>query len=62
MAVAPPSDLVTDRSGAAATGVVSLEVLLSVFGSVPLAPSSAMLAVLLICASPAGAGETTVTA
>src|ERR671918_919332 len=59
---APPSVLVTDRSGAPVTGVVSLPVLLPGVGSVPLAPSSAIMAVLAICVTPAGSGLATVTA
>src|SRR5215208_1292649 len=58
----PPSLLVTDRSGAAVTGVVSLPELLPGVGSVPLVPSSAMLAVLAIWVTPAATGLTTVRA
>src|SRR5215213_2145189 len=59
---APPSLLVTDRSGAPVTGVVSLPELLAGVGSVPLAPSSAIVAVFEICVTPAGSGSATVTA
>jgi hypothetical protein len=59
---APPSLLVIDRSGAAVTGVVSLAELLAGVGSAPLAPLSAMLAVLEIWVTPAATGLTTVTA
>src|ERR1043165_2067856 len=60
--VAPPSLLLSVRSGPPVIGVVSLPELLLRFWSVPLVPSSAMLAVLLICVTPAGMGVTTVTA
>src|SRR5437016_3245597 len=59
---APPSLLVSDRSGAPVNGVVSLPVLLPGFGSVPLVPSSEMTAVLATWLRPAGAGLATVTA
>src|SRR5919106_5982925 len=59
---APPSLLVTDRSGAPVTGVVSLPELLPGVGSAPWVPSSAMLAVFAICVTPAGSGLVTVTA
>src|SRR5919106_609582 len=59
---APPSLFVTDRSGAPVTGVVSLPVLLPGVGSVPLVPSSAIVAVFAICVTPAGKGLATVTA
>src|SRR5215213_4708285 len=61
-AEAPPSLLVTERSGAPVTGVVSLPELLPGVGSVPLVPSSAIVAVLAICVTPAGSGLVTVTA
>ena len=48
VAVAPPSLFVIERSGAPVNGVVSLPLLLPGVGSVPFAPLSAMLAVLLI--------------
>src|SRR3954454_18644730 len=60
--LAPPSLFVMERSGAPVTGVVSLPLLLPGVGSVPLAPSSAIDAVLLICTTPAAAGLTTVSA
>ena len=44
------------RSGAVTSGVVSLALLLAGVGSGPLAPSSATVAVLLICVTPAGHG------
>src|SRR4051794_10503788 len=62
VAVAPPSDLVTDRSGAAVTGVASVPVLFPGVGSGPPAPSSAMVTVLATDATPAGNGASTVTA
>src|SRR6185369_4080563 len=58
----PPSLLVSARSGAPVNGVVSLPELLPGVGSVPLVPSSAMLAVLAIWLTPAITGLTTVTA
>src|SRR5262245_45412153 len=58
----PPSVLVTIRSGWAATGVVSLALLLAEIGSTPLLPSSPMLAVLLLWVAPARRGVSTVTA
>src|SRR5688572_13103326 len=58
---APPSLLVISRSGAAFSGVVSVSSLLAGTESAPLAPSSPMLAVLLIWVTPAGTGLTTVT-
>src|SRR6185369_12868574 len=58
----PPSLLVSARSGAPVTGVVSLPELLPGVGSVPLVPLSAMLAVFEICDTPAANGFTTVTA
>src|SRR5436190_4406502 len=61
-AVTLPSLLLIERSGAADTGVVSLPELLPGVGSVPLVPSSAMDAVLLICVTPAGSEPSTVTA
>ena len=62
VAVAPPSLFAIVRSGAAVSGVVSVAVLFAGVGSGPFAPSSATDAVLLICATPAGAGLATVTA
>src|SRR4051812_21785987 len=50
----PPSDLVTRRSGAATTGVVSVPVLLLGVGSGPLVPSSAIVTVFAPCVTPAG--------
>src|SRR5947207_1511595 len=61
-AVTSPSLLVSERSGAAVPGVVSLPVLLPGVESVPLVPSSAMLAELLTCVVQAGTGLATVTA
>src|SRR5690242_9905321 len=58
----PPSDFVTERSGAPVTGVVSLPELLPGLGSVPFVPSSAIVAVFEICVTPAGSGSATVTA
>ena len=58
---APPSLLVSDRSGAPVTGVVSLAELLPGVGSAPWVPSSARLAVLEIRLTPAATGLTTVT-
>src|SRR5690242_19847025 len=51
-----------ERSGAEVTGVVSLPELLPGVGSVPLLPSSATPAVLMICVTPAASGVTTSTA
>src|SRR5689334_16956175 len=51
-----------EKSGAAVTGVVSFELLLPGTESAPFAPSSAIEAVLEICATPAATGFTTVTA
>src|SRR5512145_1651956 len=58
----PPSFLPSTRSGAALTGVVSLAVLLAGVGSAPLLPSSATLAVLASCVTPAGTGLITFSA
>src|SRR4051812_8720889 len=58
----PPSDLVTDRSGAAVTGVGSVTVLSAGVPSGPLDPSSATATVFPIDVIPAGSGESTVTA
>src|SRR3954447_26293310 len=62
VAVAPPSDLVTERSGAAVTGVASVPVLSVGSASGPLVPSSATVAELATSVTPAGSGDTTVTA
>src|SRR5262245_58470877 len=60
---APPSLLVSARSGAApVNGVVSLAELLAGVGSAPWVPSSATLAVLEICVVPAGTVPATLTA
>src|SRR4051794_8385221 len=56
------SVLVTDRSGAAVTGVVSVPVLFPAVGSGPFAPSSAATAVLASWVTPAGSDGSTVTA
>src|SRR5215213_601381 len=61
-AEAPPSLLVTERSGAPVTGVVSLPELLPGVGSVPFVPSSVIVAVLATCVTPAARGSATVTA
>src|SRR3954471_24609790 len=61
-ALAGSSVLVTDRSGAAVTGVGSVSVLLTGVGSGPLVPSSATDAAFEIVLTPAGSGDTTVTA
>src|SRR5919106_499894 len=50
------------RVGVALTGVVSPPVLLPGVGSVPFVPSSAIVAMLAICVTPAGSGLVTVTA
>src|SRR4051794_38783701 len=60
--LAPPALCGVERWGARVTGVVSLPLLLPGVGSVPLAPASAVDAVLLICTAPAAPGFTTVTA
>src|SRR5947207_353822 len=60
--LAPPSLFVSEKSGAPVSGVVSLPLLFPGVGSVPLFPSSAIEAVLLICVTPAATGFTTVTA
>lgn len=60
--VAFASSLLKVKSGAALTGVVSLAALLPGCGSAPCVPSSAMLALLLSCVTPAATGLTTVTA
>src|SRR5687768_2325147 len=62
VAVAPPSLLVSCKSGAAFTGVVSLSLLSAGVGSAPFVPSLATLAVLLIWVTPAATGLMTVTA
>src|SRR4051794_8644281 len=62
VALTSPSDLVTDRSGAAVTGVASVPVLSPGVGSGPPAPSSPMVPVLATDATSAGNGESTVTA
>src|SRR3954451_19590159 len=62
IAVVPPSVLVTVRSGAAVTGVVSEPVLSAGVGSGPLVPSSATVTVFEIPVVPAGSGVATVTA
>ena len=58
----PPSLLTSVRSGAAVSGVVSVELLFAGVGSGPFVPSSAIVPVLLICVTPAGTGFATVTA
>ena len=60
--VAPPSDLAIVRSGAAVTGVVSVELLSPGVGSVPLVPSSAIVTVFDSWVTPAGSGVFVVTA
>src|SRR6185295_2754339 len=60
--LAPPSSFEIERSGAAVTGVVSPVELFPGVGSTPLAPSSAMLAVLERSVTPAATGATPVTA
>src|SRR3954447_19943884 len=60
--LARPSLFVIEKSGAPVSGVVSLPLLLPGVGSVPLAPSSAIDAVLLMCVTPAATGLTTVAA
>src|SRR5436309_912709 len=58
----PPSLLVMERSGPPVSGVVSLAELLPGEGSVPLAPSSAIDALLETCVVPAATGLSTVMA
>src|SRR4051794_15012612 len=55
------SALVTDRSGAAVTGVGSVAVLFAGVGSGPLVPSSATDTVLAMASTPAGNGASTTT-
>src|SRR3954451_15103433 len=62
VAVAPPSDFVTPRSGAAVTGVASVPVLSVGSASGPLVPSSATVAKFATSVTPAGNGDATVTA
>src|SRR4051794_5051378 len=62
VAVAPASDLVTTRSGAAVSGVGSVLVLSSGVGSGPLAPSSAITTLLAMSVIPSGRTGSTVTA
>src|SRR3954453_4282843 len=62
VALTSPSDLVTDRSGAAVTGVSSVPVLSPGVGSGPLVPSSATTTELPIAVTPAGSAASTVTA
>jgi len=57
----PPSVLVTTRSGAASTGVVSVPVLSPGVRSAPLVPSSAITAVLRIWSTPTATGLGTLT-